>query len=294
MLPLELVNLAALMDQTSGSPHVRIGLIDGPVHSHHPDLARESLRDITARTGGTCARTDSSACVHGTFVAGMLSARRGSVAPAICPGCTLIVRPIFPEAWSASGEVPVAAPLALAEAIVDCLNSGARVINLSLGLARPSIRAERILDDALDQAVRRGAIIVAAAGNQGMLCSSTITRHPWVIPVTACDRRGRPMNESNLGASTGRNGLAAPGDGITSIGAEGQRVTLRGTSAAVPFVTGAIALLWSEFPDASAVQIKTAVIRSTPGPRTSVVPPLLDAGAAFRSLSASSSRGLVA
>ena len=49
--------------------------------------------------------------------------------------------------------------------------------------------------------------MVAAAGNQGTLGSSAITRHPWVIPVVACDLRGRPMNESNLGSSIGRRGL---------------------------------------------------------------------------------------
>jgi hypothetical protein len=35
--------------------------------------------------------------MHGTFVTGMLFARRNSVAPAICPNCTLILRPIFVE-----------------------------------------------------------------------------------------------------------------------------------------------------------------------------------------------------
>ena len=110
--------------------------------------------------------------------------------------------------------------------------------------------------------MKRGVIVVAAAGNQGTLGSSAITRHPWVIPVVACDLRGRPTNESNLGSSIGRRGLGAPGDGITSLGAEGQPVTFGGTSVAVPFVTGAIALLWSEFPAASAAQIKLAVTQA--------------------------------
>ena len=294
MSPLELVNLTTLMLQTSGNSDLRIGLIDGPVDVHHPDLAHESLREITTKKGATCGRVESSACVHGTFVAGILSARRGSAAPAICPGCTLIIRPIFAEVSSADREMPAAAPIDLAEAIIDCVDTGARVINLSLGLARPSVRTERILDEVLDQAMRRGTIIVAAAGNQGLLGSSTITRNPWVIPVTACDYRGRPTNASNLGASIGCNGLAAPGDSITSIGADRQPVTLGGTSAAVPFVAGAIALLWSEFPAATAMQVKAAVLRATAGSRVSVVPPLLDAAAAFRSLSSSSVRRLVA
>ena len=92
------------------------------------------------------------------------------------------------------------------------------------------------------------------------------------------------MDTSNLGSSIGRRGLSAPGDGVTSLGAEGQPLTLGGTSVAVPFVTGAIALLWSEFPAASAGQIKLAVTQATTPRRASVVPPLLDAWASYQIL----------
>jgi subtilisin family serine protease len=140
------------------------------------------------------------------------------------------------------------------------------------------------LEEALNQAVRRSVIVVAAAGNQGTLGSSAITRHPWVIPVVACDPRGRPTNESNLGSSIGRRGLTAPGDAIISLSAEGQPLTLGGTSVAVPFVTGTIALLWSEFPAATAAQIKLAISQAYAPRRASVVPPLLDAATAYQSL----------
>jgi len=158
------------------------------------------------------------------------------------------------------------------------------VINLSLALAQPSAKGEQALEQALNEAVRRGVIVVAAAGNQGTLGSSAITRHPWVIPVVACNLQGRPMNESNLGSSIGRRGLSAPGDGVTSLSAQGQPRTLGGTSVAVPFVTGAIALLWSEFPAASAAQIKLAVTQAYKPRRAAVVPPLLDAWAAYQIL----------
>ena len=119
--------------------------------------------------------------------------------------------------------MPSATPKELAAAIIECIDAGARVINLSVSLAQPSTTGEQSLEDALDQALKRSVIVVAAAGNQGTLGSSVITRHPWVIPVVACDARGRPMNESNLGSSIGRRGLRAPGDAITSLGAEGPR-----------------------------------------------------------------------
>jgi subtilisin family serine protease len=92
------------------------------------------------------------------------------------------------------------------------------------------------------------------------------------------------MNDSNLGSSIGRRGLSAPGDGITSLGADGRSLTLGGTSVAVPFVTGTIALLWSEFPYATSAQVKLAVTQALTTRRASVVPPLLDAAAAYRIL----------
>lgn len=186
--------------------------------------------------------------------------------------------------------MPSATPQELAAAIQDCLNAGVRVINLSLALAHPSTKGEQALEEVLNQCARLGVLVVAAAGNQGTLGSSAITRHPWVIPVVACDFQGRPLNESNLGSSIGRHGLSAPGDGVTSLGTEGQPLTLGGTSVAVPFVTGAIALLWSEFPSASAAHVKLAITHKAHPRRASVVPPLLDATAAYQALSTARAR----
>jgi subtilisin family serine protease len=280
---LELVKLTALMERTSGIPDIKIGLVDGPVVTQHADLANEHFREIPGYNGATCGHANSIACLHGTFIAGILSAQRNSPAPAICPNCTLLIRPIFAETTFGRKHMPSATPQELAAAILECLDAGARVVNLSLALAQPSTKGEHVLDEVLSQALRRGVLIVAAAGNQGTLGSSVITRHPWVIPVVACDVRGRPISESNLGASIGMRGLSAPGAGITSLGSGGQSLTLSGTSVAVPFVTGAIALLWSEFPAATAAQIKLALM---PGPRrASVVPPLLNAAAAYQLLS---------
>jgi len=284
MLALDLVKLTPLMQRTSGSHELKIGLIDGPVATRHPDLSSQRFFEISGQGGGSCTRATSTACLHGTFVAGILSAKRGSPAPAICPGCTVLIRPIFAEATSGQEQMPSATPQELAAAIIECIDGGARVINLSLALVESSGKGEQPLEAALDHALRRGVIVVAAAGNQGALGSSAITRHPWVIPVVACDLQGRPLHESNIGNSIGRRGLSAPGQGITSLGTKGQPLTLGGTSVAVPFVTGTIALLWSEFPSATAAQIKLAATQAFAGRRASLVPPLLDAEAAYHSL----------
>jgi len=283
--PLELVRLPDLMRRGPGRPEVTIALIDGPVARDLPDFAVATIREIPGKLKGTCARADTVACTHGTFVAGMLAARRGSAAPAICPGCTLLLRPIFPEAVN-DGDMPSATPEELAEAITDSVEAGAKVINLSAALVQASPKGESNLEQALNYAAQRGVITVAAAGNQGTVGSSAITRHPWVIPVAACNLQGRPLGESNLGSSIGRQGLLAPGEQVTSLSSDGRPQTLGGTSAAAPFVTGAIGLLWSEFPKARASEVKLAVTRRGRQLHRSLVPPLLDAWAAYQALSA--------
>lgn len=280
---LDLVGLTPLMKVTSGSSEVAIGLIDGPVATNHPDLASQALTGIGPSRAAACSHGASAACAHGTYVAGILIARRGSRAPAICPDCVLLVRPIFLEAATGRDD-PRAQPEDLAQALTDCTGAGARVVNVSAALARPTISEERALTQALEHAARRDVIVVVAAGNQATLASTAITRHPWVIPVVSYDARARPQDHSTIGRSIGRSGLGAPGAGITSLGADGRPVTASGTSAAAPFVTGAVALLCAEFPEASGREIKSAVLAMRTGRPATVVPPLMDAWRAYHIL----------
>lgn len=289
--PLGTVGLTSLMELTAGRSEIVVGLIDGPVAIDHPDLVRQNIRETPGRPSGTCAQASSVACTHGTFVAGVLCAKRGSVAPAICPHCTLLVRPIFKEAPSEIGymrsdsveALPSTSPQELADAITETIDAGAHVINLSAALAQPSIKGERQLEEALGYAAKRGVIVVAAAGNQGTIGSSAITRHQWVISVVGCDLQGRPVSHSNLASSIARHGLRAPGENVTSLGVEAKSLTLSGTSVAAPFVTGAIALLWSQFPHATTVEVILAVTARAYNRRTSaIVPPLLNAWRAYQ------------
>jgi len=73
---LDLVKLTALMEHTSGQPEIMVGLLDGPVATNHPDLASEHIREIPGSIRGVCTQTKSVACLHGTFVAGILCAKQ--------------------------------------------------------------------------------------------------------------------------------------------------------------------------------------------------------------------------
>jgi len=273
MGPLERVGLAPVMKRTSGIREIVIGLIDGPVVIDHPDLVGENVRNLGAGAPVADARSGTAASAHGTFVAGMLCAKRTSFAPAICPNCSLLVRPIFAQLPPVYGALPSATPETLAAAIIEAVDAGAHILNLSVELSLASSWAQRALTMALDYALTREVIVVVAAGNQGSVGSSVMTQRPWVIPVTACDLHGQLLPDSNLGHSIGKRGLRAPGDRILSLDPTGPARTSSGTSVAAPFVTGAVALLRSAFPAASAGAVLRAVTQADVSRRRTVTPP---------------------
>ena len=283
MLALDTVGLTPLMGRTSGRAEVVIGLVDGPVAVTHADLVNENIGPVPRGAAYVCTHIGSMACLHGTSVAAILMARRGSGAPAICPGCTLAVRPVFTESEE-NTDLPSTYPQEVSAAIVDCIEHGVSCINLSLVVRETSAKEERAVTDALDYAAAKAVLVVAAAGNDATVGSNCITRHPWTIPVVACDTRGAPLNLSTLGASIGTRGLSAPVAGLTSPRAEGQPVRLSGTSIVAPVVTGAIALLWSALPGVAAAEIRFALTRGSVHRRTSVAPPMLNAWRAYEYL----------
>ena len=251
------------MALTRGRADVVVALVDGPVALDHPDLATGNIRTL-ATSAGACVDIESASCRHGTFIAGVLAARRGSQAPAIAPGCTLLIRPVFSEA-AAVGQQPSATPQVLADAIVDCVDAGAWVLNLSAALTGGWFGTDCDLREALEYTVRRGVLVIAAAGNQGAVAGSAITRHPWVISVVAYAQSGRMLAQSNVGRASGIRGVGGPGEGVVSLAPEGGLAVSFGTSVAAPFVTGTAALLWSLFPGATASEIKNALLSSRAG-----------------------------
>lgn len=281
MHPFHLLNLFPLLSQTEGNAQLKIGLIDGPVALDHPDLERSNIQLISGHRGGACSIRRSAACMHGTQVAGILSSKRGKPVAGICPNCTLLIEPIFQESIHPDTSSDSAT---LARAILKLIAAGANVINLSLGLDMAGGDGDVELAGALGHAAEKQVLIVTAAGNQGTINSTGLTRHGWAIPVVAVGRNGKPMDLSNLSATIGRNGVGAPGEAIPTLFSDGKYSVFQGTSAAAPFVTGTIALLWSLFPHKSAGQVKEAILRSSKKERRSIVPPLLDAGAAFEYL----------
>lgn len=271
---LVLTGLDRVMAWSVGHPAVRVGVLDGPAVLDHPDLAAP----ITEVHPGACAVMSSAACGHGTLVAGVLGARRGTEAPGLVPRCPLLLRPIFTEDGAPTE------PAVLADGIVECVTAGARIINISAAFTGAAPSGAHLLTEALDHAACGGVLVVAATGNEARLGGSPLTTHPWVIPVTACDDSGAPLATSNLGGSIARTGVRAPGVRVVSLSATGGFAAFGGTSAAAPLVTGAIALAWSAAPHVDAATVRAAVrARSGRG----LVPPLLDAVSLYEAVNRS-------
>jgi subtilisin family serine protease len=271
-----LINIQKIADKTDGNPAISIAVIDGPVNRSHPDLVSAKIKKIGGVSGSTsCVSNESTMCKHGTFVAGMLCCKRMGQISGLCPGSTFLHYQIFCEEVVDGQTCPEITPASLAEAVTISIQSGAKIINLSLGLASSAILEHPDLNEAFDYAFRNGVLVVGASGNQGRIGHMPLFRHPWIIPVAASDTYGNLIMNSNTGISVGRYGLLAPGKNIPGLSAEGGYTSMTGTSVAAPFVTGALALLWSLYPEANAEQLRRAVL--LPGKaRKNIIPPLLN------------------
>lgn len=254
--------LTRLVERTAGIPEVTVALLDGPVGAHV---------DLPGSVPVVPGAPADAASTHGTFVAGVLWARRESRAPALAPGTTPLVIPIFEMR---NGSVVGASLERLADAITDAVRRGARVVNISAATVSPSVNGHRQLEMSLLAAARAGVLVVAAVGNRSGVGSSALVRHPAVLPVVAADRSARPAGGTNMAASFSRQGLAAPGADVLSLGPGSGHLTWSGTSAATPFVAATAALLASLRPEATGAQLRFALTGNRRG--HGLMPPTLD------------------
>jgi subtilisin family serine protease len=288
------IKLDSLMNIEDGRQDIIIGVLDGPIDVNHPAFQGSRIRTVKDSQLAACKNASDLACIHGTFVAGILCAKRGISAPAICPNCEIVLNPIFRKKSTVVNTInsnshivpPAATPEELSNAIIETIDAGAKIINLSIGLSSSSLAVYDKLQQAYDYALQKSVIIVVAAGNQGNIGNVSLIKHQWLIPVAACDENGRLDLTSNFGPSIGNRGLMAPGVNILSTYPGGHYTHMSGTSFAAPFVTGAMALLWSLFPMVSAGDLINAVrtAATSNSPHRSIIPPLLNVMAAYNVL----------
>jgi hypothetical protein len=111
------------------------------------------------------------------------------------------------------------------------VDGGATVLNLSLGGTTDSA----ILNDVIQQALAKGIVVFAAAGNQPVSTPTYPAADSGVIAVAAT-QGGQLASYSNYGSFIA---MALPGASVVYLG--GQAYVVQGTSPATAYATGVAA-----------------------------------------------------
>jgi serine protease len=228
---------------------VLIAVVDTGVDLDHPDLKNKILPGINLVNSGPPMDDHG----HGTLIAGVAGAETGNSEgiASVAPDASILpVRVFDAEGSATSSRVVKAIRWAVDEA---ARRKSKLVLNLSFVGEAPAqgqtgLLGVQAVRRSIESAAAQGAVVVTASGNEGQPQTAfDAESHQGIIVVGAYDRQDRCAKFTNYGAGLD---ILAPGTGILSTyynKAEHRSGYAYGdgTSLAVPFVSGAAALLLS-------------------------------------------------
>lgn len=248
---------------TQGANDVVVAIVDTGIDFNHPALKDNMWVNVEEARGQTGIDDDGNGYVddihgvdfisgnatplddegHGSHVAGTVA---GFLPANHFYGVAPRARLMAIKTHNTRGE---GSKSSVVKGILYAADMGARVLNCSWGGAPEAGEYDQLLFDAIEYANKKGALLVASAGNSSAN-NDQIENYPanydlaGVLSVAASDKLDRKAYFSNFGAKS--VDLAAPGQGIFSVASGGKGyVHLSGTSMAAPHVSGAAALLAS-------------------------------------------------
>ncbi|SFA43785.1 thermitase Serine peptidase. MEROPS family S08A [Parageobacillus thermantarcticus] len=218
-------------DVTKGSSSQEIAVIDTGVDYKHPDLDGKVIKgyDFVDNDYDPMDLNN-----HGTHVAGIAAAETNNATgiAGMAPNTKILaVRALDRNGSGTLSDI--------ADAIMYAADSGAEVINLSLGCDCHTTT----LENAVNYAWNKGSVVVAAAGNDGSSATFEPASYENVIAVGAVDQYDRLASFSNYGTWVD---VVAPGVDIASTITGNRYAYMSGTSMASPHVAGLAALLASQ------------------------------------------------
>ena len=223
----------AVANEIATGDSVVVAVLDTGVDAGHEDLAGQVLEgyDIVADEAGG----DHDPHGHGTLVAGMIAAVAGNdigIAGAAPDVQILPVRVLDDEGAGKGSDITAGVNWAVEQ--------GADVINLSLGGDSSPTGLEQAIEDAVD----RGVVVVAAAGNEGHADNPTL--YPGAYPATFTVGATDDADEIATWSSYGDHlDIAAPGVRVLStvtVDGASAYTFWDGTSAATPLVSATAAM----------------------------------------------------
>ncbi len=230
------INVTGVWDTWIGSNNTIVAVIDTGVDYTHPDLSANYVNLGYDWVNNDNDPMDDNG--HGTHCAGIIAAVTdngigiaGIAQVKIMAEKVLNEKGIGYSSWIANG-------------IVHAVDSGAKVISMSFGSPAPSMTIKR----ACNYAWKKGCLLVAAAGNDGLGRLNYPAAYLSVVAVGAIDENDKRAYFSNYGKGIE---LVAPGVDIPSTYLNDGYKLLDGTSMAAPHVSGVAALIWSYKPTLS-------------------------------------------
>ncbi|MEV7276995.1 S8 family serine peptidase [Streptomyces sp. NPDC093111] len=231
-----------------------IAVVDTGVDLDHPDLKGRLVDGYDFVDNDTEPKDLNG---HGTHVAGIAAAHtdNGVGVSGGAPGAKIMPVRVLGADGSGSDEN-------ITKGIVWAAQHGADVINLSLGESGLMARLLKggVLNQAISVADAKGAVVVAAAGNDSTVLQPYALDTP-VLVVNAADEDGAPASFTNFGA---QNAVSAPGvDILSTLPTYPTKESLKnpsgygelsGTSMASPYVSAVAALLHRQGLDPAAVR----------------------------------------
>jgi subtilisin family serine protease len=228
------IGAPAAWDISEGAS-VRVAVVDSGVDLSHQDLLGrfDAASGYNFVTRGASPQDDDG---HGTHVAGIIGAtlNNGIGMAGVANKCTIIPVKVMNSAGTGSSSN-------VAEGIYWAADHGADVINLSLGAPISSAAIE----SAVQYAVNRDCVVVAASGNEGSNQVFYPAAAPNVIGVAATDKNDVRPGFSNYGPNVD---ISAPGLDIYSTWPGGTYRWGSGTSMSAPHVSGVVALIRAKNP----------------------------------------------